>query len=91
MGAGGQVIKRQVTIFCRLIRDCVPFLSPLTTHRDYSGSTVNSIKHTEVQAIISSLSPKKSSGYDLITGHILKALPPLQSNIFPPRYSMPCS
>jgi hypothetical protein len=37
---------------------------------------INSIKHTEVQAIISSLNPKKSSGYDLLTGHILKALSP---------------
>jgi hypothetical protein len=24
-------------MFCRLIRDCVPFLSPLTTRRDYGG------------------------------------------------------
>jgi hypothetical protein len=34
------------------------------------------ITRTEDQAIMSNLHPKKSSGYDLITGHILKALPP---------------
>jgi hypothetical protein len=32
---------------------------------------------TEVQTIISRLHPKKSSGYDLITGRILQALPPV--------------
>jgi hypothetical protein len=35
------------------------------------------ITRAEVQAIISNLHPKKSSGYDLINGHILKALPPI--------------
>jgi hypothetical protein len=35
------------------------------------------IRRTEVHAIISSLHPKKSSGYDLITGRILQALPPV--------------
>jgi hypothetical protein len=35
------------------------------------------IRCTEVHAIISSLQPKKSSGYDLITGRILQALPPV--------------
>jgi hypothetical protein len=39
---------------------------------------INSIKQTLLQAIIGSLNPKKSSSYDLITGHILKTLPPLQ-------------
>jgi hypothetical protein len=38
---------------------------------------MNHINHTKVNAIISSLHPKKSSGYNLITGHILKALPPI--------------
>jgi hypothetical protein len=38
---------------------------------------INRITRTEVHAIISSLHPKKSSGYDLITGHILQALPPI--------------
>jgi hypothetical protein len=33
------------------------------------------VRCTEVQAIISSLHPKKSSRYDLITGRILQALP----------------
>jgi hypothetical protein len=33
------------------------------------------IRRTEVHAIISSLHPKKSSGYDLINGCILQALP----------------
>jgi hypothetical protein len=41
----GQVIKRPITILCRLIRDCVPFLSPLTTRRDYGGSILTRL-HT---------------------------------------------
>jgi hypothetical protein len=40
----GQVIKRPVTI-CRLIRDCVPFLSPLTTHKDRGGGILTRL-HT---------------------------------------------
>jgi hypothetical protein len=32
-------------------------------------------KKVEVQEVISSINPKKSSGYDLITGKILKELP----------------
>jgi hypothetical protein len=35
------------------------------------------IRRTEVHAIISSLHPKKSSGYDLINGRILHVLPPI--------------
>jgi hypothetical protein len=35
------------------------------------------ITRAEVHDIIRNLHPKKSSGYDLITGHILKALPPI--------------
>jgi hypothetical protein len=35
------------------------------------------ISRTEVHAIISSLHPHKSPGYDLITGRILQALPPV--------------
>jgi hypothetical protein len=41
----GQVIKWPITIHCRLIRDCVPFLSPLTTRRDYGGSILTRL-HT---------------------------------------------
>jgi hypothetical protein len=37
----------------------------------------NSIKHTEVLAVINSLNPKNSSGYDVLTGHILRALSPI--------------
>jgi hypothetical protein len=33
------------------------------------------MKRAEVQEVINSLNPKKSSGYDLITGTILKELP----------------
>jgi hypothetical protein len=33
------------------------------------------LKTPEVQEIINSLNPKKSPGYDIITGQILKALP----------------
>jgi hypothetical protein len=33
------------------------------------------MKRAEVQEVINSLNPKKSSGYDLITGKILKELP----------------
>jgi hypothetical protein len=36
---------------------------------------INRLKQAEVQEIISSLNPKKSPGYDLITGQILKELP----------------
>jgi hypothetical protein len=36
---------------------------------------INSLKRAEVQEVINSLKPKKSSGYDLITGKILKELP----------------
>jgi hypothetical protein len=35
------------------------------------------ISRTEVQTLITSLNPKKSAGYDLITGPILQALPPV--------------
>jgi hypothetical protein len=37
----------------------------------------NRFKKAEVQEIITSLNPKKSSGYDLITGRILKELQPI--------------
>jgi hypothetical protein len=36
---------------------------------------MNHLKRAEVQDVINSLNPKKSSGYDLITGKILKELP----------------
>jgi hypothetical protein len=36
---------------------------------------INRLKRAEVQEVINSLNPKKSSGYDLITGNILKELP----------------
>jgi hypothetical protein len=36
---------------------------------------INCLKRAEVQEDINSLNPKKSSGYDLITGKILKELP----------------
>jgi hypothetical protein len=36
---------------------------------------INHLKRAEVQDIINSLHPKKSSGYNLITGNILKELP----------------
>jgi hypothetical protein len=36
---------------------------------------INHLKRAEVQEVINSLNPKKSSGYDLITGIILKELP----------------
>jgi hypothetical protein len=36
---------------------------------------MNRLKRAEVQEAINSLHPKKSSGYDLITGRILKELP----------------
>jgi hypothetical protein len=36
---------------------------------------INRLKRAEVQDVINSLNPKKSSGYDLITGEILKELP----------------
>jgi hypothetical protein len=36
---------------------------------------INRLKRAEVQEVINSLNPKKSSGYDLITDKILKELP----------------
>jgi hypothetical protein len=36
---------------------------------------INRLKTAEVQEVIISLNPKKSPGYDLITGGILKELP----------------
>jgi hypothetical protein len=36
---------------------------------------INRLKRAEVQEVINSLNPEKSSGYDLITGKILKELP----------------
>jgi hypothetical protein len=36
---------------------------------------INRLKRAEVQEVINSLNPKQSSGYDLITGKILKELP----------------
>jgi hypothetical protein len=36
---------------------------------------INHLKRAEVQEVINSLNPKKSSSYDLITGKILKKLP----------------
>jgi hypothetical protein len=36
---------------------------------------INRLKRAEVQDVINSLNPKKSSGYDLITGKILKEMP----------------
>jgi hypothetical protein len=36
---------------------------------------ISRLKRAEVQEVINSLNPKKSSGYDLITGKILKELP----------------
>jgi hypothetical protein len=35
---------------------------------------MNRLKTAEVQEVINSLNPKKSSGYDVITGKILKEL-----------------
>jgi hypothetical protein len=39
---------------------------------------INRLKRAEVQEVINSLNPKKSSGYDLITGKILKELPTIR-------------
>jgi hypothetical protein len=36
---------------------------------------INSIKRDKAQEVVSSLNPKKSSGYDLVTGKILEELP----------------
>jgi hypothetical protein len=36
---------------------------------------LNQLERAEVREVINSLNPKKSSGYDLITGKILKELP----------------
>jgi hypothetical protein len=40
--------------------------------------TANRLKRAEVQEVINSLNPKKSSGYDLIIGKILKELPVIE-------------
>jgi hypothetical protein len=37
--------------------------------------SINCLKRAESQEVINSLNPTKSSGYDLITGKILKELP----------------
>jgi hypothetical protein len=37
--------------------------------------SINRLKRAEVKEVINSLNPKKSSGYDLTTGKILKELP----------------
>jgi hypothetical protein len=39
---------------------------------------INRFKRAEVREVINSLNPKKSSGYDFITGKILKKLPILE-------------
>jgi hypothetical protein len=39
---------------------------------------INRLKRAEVQEVINSINPKKSSGYDLITGKILKELPTIR-------------
>jgi hypothetical protein len=36
---------------------------------------INHLKRTEIKEVVNSLNPKKSSGYDLITGNILKEFP----------------
>jgi hypothetical protein len=36
---------------------------------------INRFKRAEVQEVVTNLNPKKSSGYNLITGKILKELP----------------
>jgi hypothetical protein len=36
---------------------------------------INHLKRAQVQEVINSLNPKKSTGYSLITGIILKELP----------------
>jgi hypothetical protein len=38
-------------------------------------SPINQFKRAEVQEVINSINPKKSSGYDFIIGKILKELP----------------
>jgi hypothetical protein len=53
-------------------------ISTYTTSGDHlSTQTTNqsTVKGAEVQEAINSLNPKKSSGYDLITGKILKEFP----------------
>jgi hypothetical protein len=40
-----------------------------------SKKPINRLKIAEIQEVINSLNPKKSPGYDLITGKILKELP----------------
>jgi hypothetical protein len=56
---------------------CNPLKINLPTSRDpyQFEPPINCVKGTEVEEVISSLNPKKSSGYDLITGKILKELP----------------
>jgi hypothetical protein len=41
----------------------------------YQLEPINCLKKAEVQEVINSLNPKKSSGYDLTTGKISKELP----------------
>jgi hypothetical protein len=53
-----------VTVFLRTSR--VPLPTRTNNHR---------LKRAEVEGVINSLNPKKSSGYDLITSKILKELP----------------
>jgi hypothetical protein len=36
---------------------------------------MNCLKRAEVQEVINSINPKKSSGYDIVTGKIIKELP----------------
>jgi hypothetical protein len=50
--------------------------SPLETPFQLEAP-VNRLKRSEVHAIIHNLPPKKSPGHDLMTGKILKELPPL--------------
>jgi hypothetical protein len=49
--------------------------STYTTSRDTLPTRITNLKRAEVQEVINSLNPKKSSGYDLITGKILQELP----------------
>jgi hypothetical protein len=48
---------------------------------------INRLKRTEVQEAISSLNRKKSSGYNLITGKILKELPVMGIKYLPPLFN----
>jgi hypothetical protein len=47
----------------------------LTTPKGRISISITQLKPAEVQEVVSSLNPRKSSGYDLITGNILKELP----------------